>query len=332
MTVTISMVALDKDAKISGNAIAKAWAARWPDSPLTNPEKKDNILSYRLGEYHVILGFMPAPIPWSDLEAPCRTSPFWDNAAAEMQRHARHLIITVMGDGNPVERMKVLTQATVAVTEGCEGVVGVYWCNSALVVSPKKFCEIATTFVPAAPALPIWVNYGFVKNADGTTSGFTRGLAALELMEFETQNSPEPPEELRHRLLGLAAYVIENGPVIEDGNTIGEDASERIKVNYGPSSFGNAGQVMRLDYASLKGRGGGERLTTYGGLHAAGTLLCTIGFGWMLYAFLPLLRDSFLRHLFFIPATLVFGFLLLLISDRILQKTFGLEAFAKPKA
>jgi hypothetical protein len=68
-------------------------------------------------------------------------------------------------------------------------------------------------------------------------------------MELETLNSPEPPGELRERFFGLACYFLENGPVIREGDTIDEDAHERIKVIYARSSFGHQG-LMRLDYSS----------------------------------------------------------------------------------
>jgi Domain of unknown function (DUF4261) len=58
--------------------------------------------------------------------------------------------------------------------------------------------------------------------------------------------------DLRDRFLSLAGYLIENGPVIEDGNTVGADANEKIQVIYSASQFGHDGQVMRLDYQPVK--------------------------------------------------------------------------------
>jgi hypothetical protein len=81
-----------------------------------------------------------------------------------------------------------------------------------------------------------------------SSSGFTTGMAALGHMEFEAQGAPEPPGELRKRFEALAGYVLEHGPVIEDGDTIGEDANERIRVVFSDSAFGHEGKVMRLEY------------------------------------------------------------------------------------
>lgn len=333
MSLAISMVALGKDAKISGTAIPKAWAARWRQGAQPGgAEKKENTLSYRVGEIDVIYGLMPAPIPWSDLERPCETSILWPEAAAELKRHKRHVIVTASGEAEPVELMTVLTQATAALADSCEGTVGVYWGSASIVLPPKLFGEIAGDCIPNEFPVAIWVNCVVGKNEDGGSSGYTCGLDSFGLMDFVAEKSPEPPAELHKRLFGFAEYILTNGPVIKDGDTIGETAEEKIKITYGPSTFGHKEPVMRLSYpVEFSGKSSGERLTTYGYLHAGATLLCTIGFGYFLYTVFPFLRESFLRHVVLIPLILIFGFLLLLISDNILQKAFGLQAFDKPK-
>jgi hypothetical protein len=79
-------------------------------------------------------------------------------------------------------------------------------------------------------------------------------MKALGLMEFESKNAGESPGELRERFLGLAGYLVENGPVINDGDTVGQDANERIRVVYSDSEFGHEGQVMRLVYEAAPPR------------------------------------------------------------------------------
>ncbi|HJT33755.1 MAG TPA: DUF4261 domain-containing protein [Pirellulales bacterium] len=243
-----------------------------------------------------------------------------------MRNHVRHVIVTVAGEAEGPALAETLTRATVALVDSAEGVFGVYWCNSAQTFPPKKFCEVASQFGPGQPALPIWVNFRIAKNKDGTTAGFTRGMSSLGQMEFETQSSPDAPEALRDRLLHFAAYVLD-GAQIKDGETIGFDANERIKVTHAASTFGAPGRVMRLEFPSGKTSGGG--LTAYGYVHLIATIVCTLAVGYLLYSVFPFLRGSFLRHFFFVPATLLFGFLLLLISDQILERTFGWQTFKK---
>lgn len=331
MAISISMAALGKGAKISGKAICDAWIARWPRSPRPRDlAKEKSTFSFNVGEHTVVIGLMPAPIPgMTDSGGPAANAPFWPNAATELRQHQTHVIVTVAGNADPIDEMRALTQATVALADSCSETIGIYWPSSSLIFPAKTFCDIACSFLPDGIPLPIWFNFRVAKNPDGTSAGFTQGLAAFGHKEFETVRSPEPPVELRDRLLGLVGYVLENGPVIKDGDTIGESASERIKVSYGPSSFGAKDVIMRLEYPQRKQYS--NRLTTYGWLHLSATLLCTIGLGYLLYASFPFLHGSVFRHVVLLPIILVFGFLLLLISDRFFEIRFGCQAFQERK-
>lgn len=224
-------------------------ATKWPDVPSgTDADEKDNTLSFRVGSADVILGKMPAPFPWSDLEGPCTTSILWPNAADELRGHKTHVIVTVSGELDPIDLSTLLTQATASLMATSPTALGVYWGNATLVVPKALFIDFATDVLPHGPPLHIWVDFRVGTDGDKSSSGFTTGMAALGHMEFESKNAAEPPGELRERFLGLAGYIVENGPVINDGDTVGEDANERIRVIYSDSAFGHEGKVMRLVY------------------------------------------------------------------------------------
>jgi len=250
MALSIAMVALGPNAHLSADAIRSELAKEWPALlPAQDVESNDGTFSFRVGPLDVVAGLMPAPIPWSDLEGPCASSLLWKDAAEVLRKHTTHLILTVLGEEGPLERMNLLTQVTAAVLASCPEALGVFWTSAALVIQPPLFRDFATKILPAGPPLYIWVDFQVGKGPSGKTIGFTRGMEALGHMEFETEDSPEPPGGLRERFFGLANYVLENGPVIRDGDTIGEDANERIRVVYADSAFGSEGKVMRLEYS-----------------------------------------------------------------------------------
>jgi hypothetical protein len=335
----MAMIALGPNARLSSGAIQAELGRRWPDLPRAKAAKKDDTtFSFRIGALDVIAGLIPAPIPWSDLEGPCATSILWKEAADVLRNHKTHLILTVSGTDDPLERIRLLTQVTAALLTACAEAVGVFWTEATLVIPPRLFVEFATTVLPDGPPLDIWVDFRIGKSKSGKSAGFTKGMESLGHMEFETRDSPEPPGELRKRLHGLAHYVLENGPVIRDGDTVGEDAHERIRVIYGDSSFGLEKKVMRLEYAPAGPRrrrrrrpGKKEsrsRMTAYGYVHAIFTLAVTILFGiWLHSAMAGILARPWVRHLVLDIPILIGGFVFLVLSDSILQKTFGLEAF-----
>ena len=118
-----------------------------------------------------------------------------------------------------------------------------------MVIQPGLFRDMATKL-----ELPVWLWVGFRVGPDGpsTSGGFTIGLQAFDLKEIETQRATEPSGELLNRLVDLAGYLIENGPVIQDGHTVGQSSRERIRVRYAPSAFGREREVLRLEFEEPK--------------------------------------------------------------------------------
>ncbi len=243
------MVMLRSDVPVPAADNQRQFAENWPSLPVVaDADEQDGIVSFRLGASHIMIAKMPAPIAWSDLEGPYATSVLWRNATKEVRQHTIHWIVTVHGELNPVEMAILLTQATACVLAASALAIGVYWGNAGMVIPKNIFIDFSKEVLPHGPPLDVWVDFRVGWETNKTSAGFTTGMKALGHMEFEAQTTPESPSELRKRFLALAGYVLENGAVIRDGDTVGEDADERIRVVYANSAFGHEGQVMRLEY------------------------------------------------------------------------------------
>jgi hypothetical protein len=247
--ISLAFVPLLPKPRFFAKDVAADIARKWPEFPRVRAEEGNpGQLSFEAGGLSVIAQYVPRPIPWGDLEEPCQTAMLWEDAEEELRDHAGHMIVTTFGDAEPLDRMKFLTVVLAGMLGACDKALGVYWGGARLVVPSKLFQEMATTMLPDELPLFIWIGLRAGKNDDGTTSGFTTGMREFGHMEFETDNATDTVGELRERLLNLATYVLENGPVIKDGNTVGADENEKIRVVYAKSLFGNEGKVMRLDY------------------------------------------------------------------------------------
>lgn len=253
MALSIAFVALGKGAKVSGARIKQDLQDAWPSLPeIGELSKKESTLSFEVGEAIVMLGFIPAPIPWGDLEGPCETSWIWPNAADDLKKHAAHIIVTIMWeDSEPIDRAKLLTQVCASILETTENAIGVYWGDATLVIRKDIFRDFAVEMLPDGIPIYAWVDFRVGRNENGKSSGFTTGMKALGHMELETENATDKPGDLRERLSAIAVYLLENGPIIKDGNTVGEDAHERITVKFARSAFGHPDKVMRLDYSTV---------------------------------------------------------------------------------
>jgi hypothetical protein len=100
---------------------------------------------------------------------------------------------------------------------------------------------------PDAPPLYLWVDLRAVRNDDGTTGLFTTGLTPLGHVEIEIPRIKMQPGELREWLLNIMYYLLEKGPVLKHGETIGMTAEQKIRIRHAPSSFGHEGKVIRLE-------------------------------------------------------------------------------------
>jgi hypothetical protein len=126
--------------------------------------------------------------------------------------------------------------------------MAVYWGDASLVIFPRLFIEMAEEInTPQSPPLYLWVDLRAVRNEDGTTGLFTTGLAPLGHMEIEIPRIEMEIGDLREWLLEIMCYLLENGPLLLDAQTIGMSAEQQFRIRHCPSIFGHAGQVIRLE-------------------------------------------------------------------------------------
>ncbi len=208
------------------------------------------VFSFEVGDEFFALALMPAPYPAQDLEGPIATSWMWPRQPPieSVKQHRSHLLVTTTGGAaDPVRRRLVLTAVT-ALAARQPGVMAVYWPEATLVLFPPVFVNMAEKInSPEAPPLYLWVDLRAFRNEDGTTGLFTTGLSPLGHMEIEIPRIDMEPGDLREWLLNIMYYLLENGPVLKDGETIGMSAEQHIRIRHCPSSFGHPGTVIRLE-------------------------------------------------------------------------------------
>jgi hypothetical protein len=245
--MVIAMVALPESGWPDSTQLAASLARLFRDAPpLVHTDSKDNSMVFDYGGLTAFVSLMPAPIPWGDLEFPCAANPFWPEATETMQAHAAHFVVVLMGNSTPLTIRIHLTRLVAAILD-CHPCSGVYWGEGSLVHSPEDFLELApaATLHEGFPAR-LWINFQLIPNPDRTLSLFTLGMAAFGLMEIEVLNSEKAPDEVFARAADLAAYLIVQGPVISDGDTMGQDATERITIRHRQSAFPNRSLVYQV--------------------------------------------------------------------------------------
>jgi hypothetical protein len=252
-TKLISMVPLAAASRVSPEAMECELRDVWPETPpFEDLKDADGTLSFRVGSMEVLIEHMSEPIPWNELQEPCANSWLWQDAEAVLRPHRAHLVVVVSAEAPALECAMLLTQVTASILPSCNSARGVFWGPSRLLLRPAMFCAFAVD--PGHRPLFVWIDFRTGRRAGNLSWGYTTGLEALGHKEFETENSTDSPSELRDRFFDLADYVLEHGPIIEDGNTVGDDSRAAIRAIHVTSAFGRPAEVIRLDWTQIEER------------------------------------------------------------------------------
>ena len=199
-----------------------------------------------------LIALMPIPLQiGDDIAQICAHSRLWPDATPAPVEYAAHSIVTVMrfsDDGqepNLVAQAALLSRVLASAVAVSNSIQAVYFGSANHVVLPGLFRELTQATLPEP--LPIaWVAINVGARPDGVMTGHTRGMDMLGLMDIEMPETADSAEGVFSRLTGIVDYLIENGMVISDGDTLGATEDERIRVVYGPSALDPEREVMRL--------------------------------------------------------------------------------------
>ena len=208
----------------------------------------DKLIMVRHGEEGVgFIGHIPKPIPNQEAENFAEGNFLWPNGKEEVAKHRSHIIATSIfaQDQTPIQSALTVTRLALVALEVFDG-LGVHWgdanvCNSRETF--ESFCEnISEEHVP----VPIWLRLQPVSAGENELGMYTLGMQQFCLMDIEVERSQMKLRELFQFVSDLAHYLIQSGPVIEDGNTVGSGADEKILVRHLPSMVDESRTVYKI--------------------------------------------------------------------------------------
>ncbi|MFZ5816692.1 MAG: DUF4261 domain-containing protein [Bacillota bacterium] len=227
-------------------ARASRYELSW-EEPAGQREPNRAVQFYDLNGQRVTVGLMPVPVPWSDLEGPCATNRFWPQATEVCRAHRAHLVVMLHSEReDPVWNHLAMTHLIAALVEAV-GALAVYWGAGSVVQPAELFCRWAAEASPNDLPLFLWVDFRLFAH-EGHPFLATTGLTALGVMEIEGGSRRLKPSELLGRVYDLAHYACLEGPVLNDGDSIGADEQERIRIRHADSVWERPGPVIRVDF------------------------------------------------------------------------------------
>lgn len=208
----------------------------------------DNVVYVEAEGFRVIIGLMPAPIPGGEAEHYAKANYMWRNAEQIVARHAAHLLVTVMGDGDMLKRADVFVKVAASLMAQPNAVA---FYSEGAVYEPTMYrdCAMVLKDEEMSGQTPIlnlvWFGiYGNGKDAGVYTYGMRR-LGKEEIEVYVPQKSANL-EQMRSFLVSVAAYVIGEDVTLRDGETIGFSAEEKLPIKLSPG-IAVDGNTLKID-------------------------------------------------------------------------------------
>lgn len=243
---TMLALVLSKDGRLpEGEALAGAVRRRFPDAQTPERSAAGGASVFVVDGAMAAIGGVDAPAPIAK-DDPCVAYAWhWPDAWAAIDGHAGHVVVAATGGADAKSRSRLLGRAVAAVVEATPGACAVHFAGSDA-LWPAALVAEAVAKSGDEPPIPFCVAVALGRDPEGGVSAITKGLDAFGLMEIETRGYRDDPRHLNGFLLDLAAYLVDAGDVLGDGDTIGPDADTKILVRREESVVAPGRNVYRF--------------------------------------------------------------------------------------
>jgi Domain of unknown function (DUF4261) len=247
MSKFISYVALSVQATFDAQAIVSALEAVCDAAPVEISVAQANLKESKQGfilsvnGVDVVVLSMPEPLPFDAYDAAASGSMLWREAKPMLAQNKAHVVVATLRDATSHPEalagafaVTVVSAAVIKLTQA----IGVIF-NPALTAFPAQSFHDVAVELAQKRQIPemLWVSLDFLRGPNTASGQPTVGLSTMGLFPFigrEIEFDPVPwqPGEVAQRVLGLCQYLILNGLVIGDGDTVGNTNEEKLEVTY----------------------------------------------------------------------------------------------------
>lgn len=236
---TSNPAGLERAAKIVAKVFGREFSAEVSDSAIVTVTHGDETIGF--------LAHVPVPIPNGEAEDNAERNFLWPNGKEEAAEHRSHVIVTNVGtdEQTPIQSAITLSRLTLVALKLFDG-IGVYWGNASVCNSRGVFEDFCQDMSEEHVPVPVWLRFQLVRAARDAAGIYTLGMQQFGLMEIEVDRCAMDFQELFEFVSNIAHYLIQSGPVIADGNTVGGNDNERIVVRHRPSMIDDSRRVYKI--------------------------------------------------------------------------------------
>jgi len=238
----ISFVLLENN-HVDCREIKKQLETTWGITTTVEAEKDSYIFEW--DGMMASIALIDARIPNHEAEENAKKNYFWKEAETQAAKHQAHFLVFVFGNKQTaIEAGLLLVKLCDACTKitACLGIF-----TSGTVFQPEMYNAIAQTIKEGMLPIYIWVYFGLYPDEKNRGCGYTFGLKQFGKKEVEIIGSYHSPQEVRDCLFNVAYYVIENNITLNNGETIGFNPKEKLRISLSAGIM-HEDRTLKIDY------------------------------------------------------------------------------------
>lgn len=206
------------------------WGLEYPpeDGEQASADDGHTTMVFDIEGVTAAVSLMEFPVPDGEAE-------YWANsnfmekekALAAAKAHQAHVMVAVVDKEHPPRQRGELYVKLVSTLLKAPNALGVY--TNGTVWLPDYFIRVSQDLKEGHLPLLDLVFVGLVKYEKGVC-GWTNGLRAFGKDELEIRDSRQSPQDVHMMLLNTAGYIIEGDVTLQDGETLGYTADQKLRI------------------------------------------------------------------------------------------------------
>jgi hypothetical protein len=202
--------------------------------------------SFKVAKLSLVTMLMPAPVPDGEADEATERSLSGLSGSWSMPEHRAHLVLVQEGakDGD-LAQLVSFTRVAAAIVRAT-GAIALYWGEARATHHPEFVVNIAHSEIP----LPLWAGLSVASKGKGFEL-LSVGMHQLELPDL-LLNAPSLEGETLEFFYDLLAYITRRGKALPEGETVGRDDKERLKIKYVPSPLDAKQKVWSITLPAPK--------------------------------------------------------------------------------
>jgi hypothetical protein len=243
-SILLAMPMFNNNERYNINDVVQNLKTSW-DSKISDFTGDNDSAVFKIDGEIITLAYIPAPIPWEDIQGTAEYAYNWQTASKDLEKHNGHAIVSIMSSQkNQKERFTILSKLLCSILS-TSNAIGVYQGSQSLLIPKYQYLENIDELKEQGCPIQLWIYIGIRTSNEGN-SIYTYGLNEFRKQEIEVINSKINIEELYTFVSNIAGYVVNSNITFKNGETLGYTEDQKIKITSSKGQF-LQGQSLKLE-------------------------------------------------------------------------------------